>query len=71
MDALSVCGACGATGFLLDKISIFPFVLGGLTGVLLAASAPDVLAALMSKGPAALRRKPLNVPQKAEDVSAS
>jgi len=41
MDTHVICAACGVGGFLADKVSLFPFLMGGLLGALLTISLPS------------------------------
>jgi hypothetical protein len=46
MDATSICAACGGAGFLLDKVSLFPFVAGCAMGIAFVTAAPELFATL-------------------------
>ena len=41
MDSNVICAACGVGGFLADKVSLFPFLLGGVLGAMLTVSLPS------------------------------
>lgn len=47
MDALSLCATCAGSGFLVDKVPLFPFLLGLSAGTVLAAACPGSVDAVL------------------------
>ena len=41
--ATSLCGICAGSGFLVDKIPLFPFLVGLVAGCTLVSSCPSVI----------------------------
>jgi hypothetical protein len=65
MEARVVCATCGAAGFLADKVSLFPFALGGLLGAVLTASLPNAQALLLA------RLRPRRAPSECSTAASS
>lgn len=43
MDVAGVCGSCFTAGFIVDKVSLFPFVAGIVLAVFAMTGAPEAL----------------------------
>jgi hypothetical protein len=48
-DVASICAVCGGSGFLMDKVSFFPFAAGIALGVAFVSAAPDLFSALRAR----------------------
>ncbi len=49
MDAVTVCATCAGSGFLLDKMPLFPFLAGLAAGVTFVISTPGLVSMLSEK----------------------